>query len=251
MSRASLKRLRTTQNAVDRLQPTTQALNDMYSRFVSTGELSTHLGHAWHVLERALIARRGTRANYQGSGKPLVGPAREQVFREAAHSFEPARIAARFLIRTLVDAGRDPSDPEFIPSDIPPHEFGTAALHLLGWPDRWVRPEYEHQMARVMRQHAEVRATGQRSDLWYRDFAPALAAFLAQGQLPATEEFLLAVLTIGEMFALNEHYLGRGGEDLLAAYEAVANATDQDRESALRLLGALQARHREVNDARS
>jgi hypothetical protein len=100
-------------------------------------------------------------------------------------------------------------------------------------------------MERVMRQHAEVRSRGPRSDLWFRDFAAALAAFLRSGQMPTDDDLRLAVLTIGEMFALNFHYLGKCDRALPDAFDAVANATDETRDAALRHLSEQQARWQE------
>jgi hypothetical protein len=163
------------------------------------------------------------------------------VFHEAVHPTETARRAARLLIGLLVQAGDDPTDPEFIPSDLELPEFGGIAMHLLGWPDRWVRPPYEQQLQRVMRQHAQVRSVSDRSDAWYRAAAAGLAAFLRDGEIPADDLQRLFVLTIGEMFAIHAHYFGHGDEDLLAAFDAVATASGPERDAALRRLAQAQA----------
>lgn len=44
-----------------------------------------------------------------------------------------------------------------------------------------------------------------------------------------------------EMFALHSHYVGHGGEYLLAAYDAVATTTGEPHTVALRQLDALPA----------
>jgi hypothetical protein len=165
------------------------------------------------------------------------------LFHEAAHPFEPARLAARLVIRLLVEAGDDPSDPEFVPADCEIPEFGSVGLWLLGWPDQWVAPERTAQMQRVMKQHAHLRAGEERGDVWTRESAVALAGFLRRGEVPRRDDMRRFVLTIGEMFALHTHYFLRVGEDLLAAFEAVANASAQDREGAVLRLGKAQARH--------
>src|SRR5690606_1198618 len=129
------------------------ALDDLYRRFLVTGELPEQPATAWPVLQRALCARRGGGVWPQSHGQPLAGPPREKVVREAVHENPLARCAARKLIDILVEAGYDPSDPEFIPSDYPVPDFGSVALHVLGWPDAWVKAPYEAQMQRVMAQH--------------------------------------------------------------------------------------------------
>jgi hypothetical protein len=240
------------------------AVDNAYEVFVETGDLPTNLVLARKVVERALRARRKVprplddgeggldgvvqrleaKADRPANGDPsrryITGTPRRRVFLEAVHDFEVARNAARNLIKICVREGGDPTDPEFIPSDIDPPDFGTTALHIVGWPDRLVHPDHEHQMARVMRQHAAIRAGTFRDEAWYRSAAAALRGFLSRGELPADATFLLFVLTIGEMFALQFHFFGRGGEDLLAAYDAVAKASDAGRADALQRLGPLQ-----------
>jgi hypothetical protein len=83
---------------------------------------------------------------------------------------------------------------------------------------------------------------------WYRDAAPALAKFLREGVIPTDDDLRLFALTTGEMFAIHAHYFGQGGEELLAAYEAVATTTGDECEAALRHLGALQAKASEARE---
>ena len=68
---------------------------------------------------------------------------------------------------------------------------------------------------------------------------------LRRGEIPPEGDLRSYALTIGEMLAIHEHFVGRGGEEVLAAYDAVANAAAEQREVALQHLGQLQARHTE------
>lgn len=224
-----------------------QAIDRAYEALLQVGELPADDRLAWTVLERALYARRetveGRRIEARAvAGAPIDGPPRRRVFREAVHCFAPARTAARELIAMLVAAGRDPTDAEFIPSDIELPKFGGAAMHMLGWPDQWVRPQFEPQMQRVMRQHADILDQVDGSDAWHREAAAELSAFLTSGELPADPTVRLFAVTIGEMFAIHAHFLGRDTEDLLAAYEAVATSTGAEQQTDLDHLCRLQAR---------
>lgn len=97
-----------------------EAIDDSYALFLSTGVLPVDKRMAWPVLKRALCARKvGGGVSHQEPGAPLAGPPREQVFREAVHQLRQVRQAARGVIRALVSAGLDPTDPDFIPREYP------------------------------------------------------------------------------------------------------------------------------------
>lgn len=270
MSRHTQKRLSA---AADAIQAQPFAVDNAYAVFIETGDLPTDLRLARTVVDRALTARRRvpSRVDGDGSGDKLgsvvatleakarrtsssntppgnyiTGPARRRVFLEAVQPFDLARDTARYVIKDLVRRGGDPTDAEFIPSDTDLPDFGTAALHLVGWPDGWVRPAYEHQMARVMHQHAALRAGTERDEAWYRAASSALGAFLSKGELPQDDVLLLFALTVGEMFALNMDYFGRDTAELLTAFNAIATGSDAERTDALQRVGTLQvqATHR-------
>ena len=71
---------------------------------------------------------------------------------------------------------------------------------------------------------------------------------MTRGQIPTDSRYYLYVLSIGELLALSGKYFGRGGEDLLAAYETVAR--DAVGSLSLLHLGTLQVRATEARDAR-
>lgn len=244
MTRRTFDRRPSTAEVIDgSRQVSPSAIDDLYSRFLSTGELPPVRKAAWDVLERALRAGRGGRVSWQEHSRPLAGPPRERVFREATHENDTARDAARLLIRILVDAGDDPSDPERIPSDYDPPGFGSISLHILGWPDAWVKPPYEKQMERVLGQHAQIRAVAaDRTDWWWREAAGAVSAFMTRGEVSSDPGLRMFALTGAEMFAIQAHYFGRGNEELLAAFADVAATTGKQQEEALARRGWLQAR---------
>ncbi len=250
--KSTWNRLAVVARAIDNQPFALPAIDRAYATFLRTGELAEDNRLAGVVLHRALHARResadldtGAWADGQQPAASLKSSPRGRVFGEAACSSDPARIAARVLISILVRNGHDPTDPEFVPSGFEAPEFGGVAMHALGWPDRWVRPQYAHQMERVMQQHAKLRKNVVRSEAWYRDAAAGLRAFLTRGEVPSEPDVRLFALTIGEMFALNRHYFTGTPEDLLAAFDAVANAVGAKRDAALVHLAAVQARCQE------
>lgn len=237
--RATDRRLSVVAGGIASCPLETRAIDDHYRRFVTQGELSEDNRIAWAVCSRALLARRDG-APPRLRATPHDAPPRESLFREAVCRFGPARDAARVVIGGLASCGLDPSDPEFVPGDTEQPEFGSMALCLLGWPDAWVRPEREAQMQRVLRQHADVRSKGERSDYWYREAAQAIAAFLRAGELPHDPELQSVALVIGELLALHADYFGHGDNELLDAFEATASNTGEHRAVALERLRKLQ-----------
>lgn len=246
MSRRAIdRRLDRAGHSIDQQPLAPDAIDGHYTQFLGTGDLPDNRRIAWAVLKRALCARRSGRVSFQASRGPLAGPPREQLFREATHSCDAARIAARLVIRTLVANGEDPSDPEFVAADLDVPQFGSVGLRMLGWPDQWVAPERTAQMQRVMKQHAHLLAGEPRGDAWRRDAATAISGFLRRGELPQRDDMRQCVLTFAEMLALYVHCFGHGGDELLDAFEAAANASASERDVALHRLGQILAQHTE------
>lgn len=248
------KRLQTVQNRISRLPYRYEAIDNAYATFLEDGTLPADSSLAWRVLQRVLKARKAQPDLEQerlehAADRTLVQPygtTREMLFREACCDVKSVRDLARLILEALVDAGHDPTDAEIIGPEMEPMDFATVSMRLLGWPEHFVRPEYQAQQRRVLRQQAEVRAERPRNNAeWDRDAGAALASFLNHGRAPSDSRYFLYVLTTGEQLALVAHYFGRGGEDLLAAYEAVATSSGDKRVAALRRLGELQARPRE------
>lgn len=246
------KRLQAVQNRISRFPYRFEAIDNAYAQFLEDGTLPDDCSLAWRALLRVLKARKPQAdllEEHLAAGNTLwqpCGTTREMLFREACCSDRAVRALARCLLKAMVGAGYDPTDPEVIGPEMEPMDFTTVSMRLLGWPDHFVRPEHQAQLQRVLRQQDEVRAQRPMGNAeWNRGAGAALSAFLQQGRIPTDSRYFLYVLTTGEQFALATHYFGRGGEDLLAAYEAVATSTGQERVAAVRGLGRLQARSTE------
>jgi hypothetical protein len=242
------KRLRTVAERISRFPYRYEAIDDAYAQFLADGTLPDDDALASRVLKRVLHARKPLPPDpddlLQTASRPLsqpYGSTREMVFREACCTVKPARDLARDLLKAVVQAGYDPTDPEIIQPELEPADFASIAMQLLGWPREYVRPEYLPQLDRVLQQLAAERANRPRNDAeWTAGAGAALSAFMTQGVVPAEPRYFAFVIPTCEQFALHGHYFGRGGKELLAAFDAVATGTAEARAAALQRLGPLQ-----------
>lgn len=247
-------RLNKAQAKLHRIPLGLRSIDDAYSTFLAHGTLPTDRTLAGEVLHRALHARKPLPPSAEqldqaaaGTLWQPYGTTREMLFREAVCDLKEVRDFARSVIEVVVKAGHDPTDPELFGPEVEPMDFVPVCMRLMHWPEEYVRPEYQGQLARVLRQLNEVRAHRPLgNEQWDRGAGAALSAFLKHGQIPTDTRFFLYVLSIGELFAVAGHYYGRCGEELLAAYESVATSTGEQRLEALRHLGELQARRLET-----
>jgi len=245
-------RLQAVQRRINRFPYRHDAVDNAYARFLDDGTLPEDCSLSGRVLMRVLKARKPQPELLQEqlASRPLwqpYGTTREMLFREACCKLDCVRDLARFMLKCLVEDGYDPTDPEVISPEMEPLDLLPVTVRLLGFPQEYIRPEYQAQWQRVLRQHEELRAYQRMAiDDWDRDAAAALSAFLKHGRMPTESRYLLYVLTIGEQFALGAHCLGKGSEDLVVAYDAVATTTGEERATALHRLGELQARSREA-----
>ncbi|HEX6943538.1 MAG TPA: hypothetical protein VF128_11465 [Gemmatimonadaceae bacterium] len=162
---------------------------------------------------------------------------RAQLFGEALHSSEVVRMAARSVLKYLVEVGRDVTDPEFVPSDVEMPSFGSLGMHMLGWPECIIVPPYEDQAQRVLNRLEELRGRIPRyRDFWFRDVAAAVAAFHTHGELPPDDLLRKHVVTLGEFYALMANACGRGDPARIEAFGRVATAEGEQRHAALKQL---------------
>lgn len=243
------KRASAVQKRISRLPYRYHAIDDAYAQFIKDGTLPEDLTLSAAVMLRVLNARKpdaeteAWRRDLIASGKMRqpYGSAREMFFAEACCEHKAIRDLARFLLKAVVQTGHDPTEPEMIGYELEPDDYAPVCMRLLGYPDNFVRPEYKAQLERVQRQRTQIYEQRPAHEEWDRRARKAVAAFLKHGEIPSDPLYYLYALSVGETFALVCHYLGKGGEELLAAYEAVATASDPERAAALEHLGKLQA----------
>jgi hypothetical protein len=250
------QRVNNVQKRISRLPYRYHAIDDAYAQFIKDGTLPEDLSLSAAVMLRVLHARKedpemvAWRRDLIASGKlrQPYGSAREMFFAEACSEHKWMRDFARSLLRVLVQAGHDPTNPDLIGFEVEPDDHAPVCLRLIGYPHDFVRPEYQAQLERVQRQQTRIYEQRPAHEEWDRRARKAVAAFLTRGEIPADPLHYLYVMSVGETFALVGHYCGRGGEDLLAAYEAVATSSGAERTAALEHLGKLQASDRSKED---
>jgi hypothetical protein len=247
-------RLRTAQKRISRFPYRHHATDDAYAQFIKDGTLPADLTLSAAVMYRVLKARKpdpeieAWRRDLIARGRlrQPIGCTREMFFAEACSEQKWLRDFARNILRVIVQAGHDPTDPDMIGYELEPDDHAPVCMRVLGYPHDFVRPEYQAQMERVQRQRNRVSDMRPHHEEWDRGARKAVAAFLKRGEIPTDPLYYLYALTVGETFALVGHFGGKGGEELLAAYEAVATCTDAERAGALKSLGQLHAQAAEA-----
>jgi hypothetical protein len=243
------QRVNNVQERISRLPYRYHAIDDAYAQFIHHGTLPEDHALSAAVMHRVLHARKpdpeieAWRRDLIARGRLRQpnGSAREMFFAEACCEQKWLRDFARSLLRAIVQTGHDPTDPEMIAVEMEPDDYAPVCLRLIGYPDDFVRPEYKAQLERVHRQRTQIYEQRPAHEDWDRRARKAVAAFLTKGEIPSDPLHYLYALSVGETFALVRHYCGTGGEDLLAAYEAVATSSGAERTAALEHLSKLQA----------
>jgi hypothetical protein len=155
------------------------------------------------------------------------------------------------VLRAMVRAGYDPTDADLIGPEMEPWLFAPVCLRLMGWPQDFVRPQYQKQLARLLEQQAAERAVRPRNDEWDREAGKALSAFLTRGVVPTDSRYFAFVMGIAESFALAGDFFGKLGDgvpELPAAFDAIATGSPTGRAEALQRIGPLQAATRDWRD---
>ncbi len=151
-------------------------------------------------------------------------------------------------LRILVDIGRDVTDPEFIPTDTEIPDWGSVGWHLIGLPERMVKPPYENQAQRLFDRFDDLRGRIDRDDSrWMDAYGEAAMVFLHEGELPEDELMCEVVLANGEFMGLLQHHVGHGDAEVMAAFDQVAKAKGKKRATAIARVSAMAAEGRLVS----
>ncbi|MEO6594317.1 MAG: hypothetical protein ABIP94_06155 [Planctomycetota bacterium] len=159
---------------------------------------------------------------------------------EAVWAPEPLRSLARDLLEEFVDMGADVTKPFLAERGIQVPDFGSAALHLIGFPHRFGMPPYEEQAERLFARYAELRERiDQNNTRWFDEAQQAIELFQMCGDLPRDELLRDAVLADAELCTLVRHARGKDVSELMAAFDAAANAKADERDAAIAQVQAL------------
>ena len=235
-----------------------ETVANAYERFAASGELPEHDRLAQAVIDKALqppappvrsLAEhaehfRGLldrlRNSLDGQGHAPQPELRRALFHEAMVDLEPVRIAARFMIQALVRSGRDVTDPDFLPAEVGTPEFGSLALHLMGFPEILVRAPYEDQAQLLIDRLRDVRQAIPEDDPhWTAQVPGACRAFVEDGQVADDPLLREAVMVLVEINALSRCLIGEGDRSVLRAFHRYAQASPNKRATSLRRLQCL------------
>jgi hypothetical protein len=250
MNRRLAKRVEQLDQRVRSLPLDDRQVDQHFQSFCECGELPSDQRVAAAVVDRALTTQTSPRKPvdfgallHELKAAITADPAdcrpdpRRQLFGEAVHAPEPVQQAARLVIKALVAAGGDVTDPDFVPSDLELPEFGSFGMHLIGWPTILVQAPHEEQAENLLARLDLVRrriSSREGADAWFEDFASALHDFHEGKGLPADDALIQeAVLVVGELAALTNALVDEPDATVLRAYREGAAGPKAARRKAI------------------
>ncbi|MFY9344093.1 MAG: hypothetical protein WAT39_16505 [Planctomycetota bacterium] len=212
-------------------------VGEAYEWFWMFGELPDDEHVAEAVVQRAL---RGGQITYTVDDRdPHPYSVRDRLFQEALYEPHPHRDIARWAIAVEVAWGGNVQSPGFAARHgMPMH--GSVAMHMLGYPRKWVRPPYEEQANRLFARGDDIRARLNHDNAeWFGRFAEKIEAFKTKGTLPDDDIEVEALLAFVELDAIIAHKKGRDVAEVMKLYDEIARSDDEQREAALARLCAM------------
>lgn len=257
--------MRTHNKRLQRLEQTIRSLpidadvaEEAIATFRETGELpdDVRLGYAvvkWaqtgppQTWDDALLEQQASiRAFVERKPQP-EDEVMNALYEEAIFAEGMVRAAARHALRELARAGSDPSKPLFAGMDVEVPEYGGMGLHILGMPRILAKPPYMRQAVRLFRRAAKLRDQAPHDRRWRERLDAAIHRFQHDGERPDDDLVLDMVLVCGELHTLAEHACGADVGELMAAFDAAARTTGDEREAAIgRVLDLCVAGPREL-----
>jgi hypothetical protein len=226
-------------------------LRESFDRFRTTGELPDHGQLAAALLRRALYANpashiedpaayfaqlhhafvqagmRPPAPSGEAPRVPLFLSLRERLFHEALSPRECVRLPAHALLRLLVVAGGDVTDPQFLDETMAPPDYGTLGLHLLGWPGRLASPPFTRRAKRLLARFAELRRRiGQAEGARFEELASAVQRFAGAGVVPKDELLRECVAAGGELVELTARFCEARTAGTTRKSKGIAGAAD-------------------------
>jgi len=171
---------------------------------------------------------------------------RESLFCEAMDANPYVRKIARAAIAVEVAHDGNVEDPNFAAHHgIPKHN--SVAMHVLGYPQKWVRPPYEEQAARLFARQDELREripNPNEDPDWFEEQVDVTLEFQKTGVLPEDDLRRDALLAHIELDALVLHKRGRDVSELMMLLDRAARAEGEEREEAIERVCAMAAEGR-------
>lgn len=221
------RRLGKLAEAIEVLPVRLDLIDEAYPWFREFGELPDEDLVARAVIRRAMHG--GDEGEESGALEFEACNVRAALFHEALFEHLHFRPVARAAIASEVAGGGNVESPGFAARHGLPM-FGTVAMHMLGYPRRWITPPYELQGERLLTRWDELRARiDQRNPKWADPIAKALTLFRTSGELPKDELVLALVLADTELDQLRAH---KKGIDVSGAMALLARAQGEPAERA-------------------
>ncbi|MEO6594181.1 MAG: hypothetical protein ABIP94_05460 [Planctomycetota bacterium] len=252
MAARNTQRLRKVEHAVARLPIRKDVLVQAYTNFREAGQMPKEQRVSAEVVRCVKNGRDPREQPLCYSDIPglvvsyLHAPERPKdevldlLLDEAVWAPEPLRSLARDLLEEFVDMGADVTKPFLAERGIQVPDYGSAALHLVGFPHVFVMAPYEEQAERLFARYAELRERiNQDDDRWFDEAQQAIEIFQVNGDLPRDELLRDAVLADAELCALVRHARGEDVSELMAAFDAAANAKADQHDAAIAQVQAL------------
>ncbi len=221
-------------------------VKEQYEWFESFGELPDEDPVAYAVVLQALNGGKETHWNDEDlhpSRRPTLAQrvrtelerspptVRKALFEEALFEHELMRGIARSQIAREVAYGGDVTNPAFGARHGLPI-YGSVALHVGGFPRRYIKPPYEEQGQRLLVREDDIRGRMPQGDpRWIDATAKALVHFGKTGELPDDELQAETVLLDAELWQLLAHGTGKDVSHAMRLFDLVAHRGDGAEEA--------------------
>ena len=237
---ARKKRLCSIKRTLESMPVPDTAVDQAFEHFRGTGALPEDLRIARQVIRRALSNEGPRHPQLRPKGCQREYSARVMLLWEATCEHPRWRQAARDVLQREVRNGADPTDRGFLADrDVP--DLGGIGIVLQGFYSRHAIPPYVHHANRIVDGLVRLRRRcpqGEAFDPWNAQLAAAADAFAVDGTLPCDPLLREAILLNAEFGTLQQNTAGRDVADILAAFDRLAAADDDEREHALRAVVA-------------
>lgn len=161
-------------------------------------------------------------------------PLMDELYDEAVFATGPVREAARQVLRAFAAAGLDPSEPRFVGRKRQIPDYGSVGLHMLGIPQRMVRPPYEAQARRLFARAERLREIIPQGDRrWFEMLEATMHRFQSGAEIPEDPLVLDCILVMAEVQSLLRHASGEDVTELMGALGVAATTTGEERRAAI------------------
>jgi hypothetical protein len=251
MHKATKKQLTRLEHAIGSAPGNPAVTKAAFELFLKTGELPEDIRVAQAVADWAVTGVPPMHSMqrvdwgqlilaYMQQAESPVEITYKALLAEAIHGPGMVQVCARQALRSLAEAGADMRKPGLSGIEMPLH--GGVGMRMLGFPERFAtgvqQGQFERLLARVDLLRERLPQGDQR---WFANMRLATERFQLDGEMPADERMLEAILVLGELSTLLRAKAGEAVEQELAAFASAASAAGAARTDAVQNLQELAA----------